>query len=152
MHPGKNLKMNQWLLLSARERLEHAEKLLLARLMKLNRPLYRTYLLKEELRSILHHPWQYMGALKRNLTNWCNAVMRSRIEPLKAVARRLRPHFDAIAAAFLHPAKIGVVEQVNGKIVHLRRAACGYRDVEYFKLKIYQRCSLPSNPWAEIIL
>jgi transposase len=149
---GKELKVNQWLLLSGRERLEHSEKLFLARLMKVNRPLYRAYLMKEELRAILHHPWKYMGALRRNLGRWCTAAMRSRIEPLKQVARRLRPQFEAIVAAYQHHVKLGVVEEVNGKIVQLRRDAHGYRNVEYFKLKIYQRCSLPSNPWAEIIL
>jgi hypothetical protein len=45
-----------------------------------------------------------------------------------------------------------LVEETNGKIVDLRRDAHGYRDREYFKLKIFQRCSLPSNPWAHIVL
>jgi hypothetical protein len=26
------------------------------------------------------------------------------------------------------------------------------RDPEYFKLKIFQRCSLPDNPWAKVVL
>jgi hypothetical protein len=34
----------------------------------------------------------------------------------------------------------------------LRREARGFRDPEYFKLKIFQRCSLPSNPWADVAL
>ena len=149
---GRVVKAKKWMLLRAREKLEHAQKLLLARLMKLNHRLYRAYLLKEQLRSILHHPWQYFGALRRNLLAWCRAVMYSRLEPLKEVAKRIRPHFDAIVAAYQHSIKLGLVEETNGKIVDLRRDAHGYRDREYFKLKIFQRCSLPSNPWAHIVL
>jgi len=33
-----------------------------------------------------------------------------------------------------------------------RLQARGYRDPEYFKLKILQRCGLPLNPWARIVL
>jgi len=149
---GKVVKAKKWLLLSARERLDQGHKVVLARLMKLNRRIYRAYLLKEQLREILHYPWRYFGALQRNLKAWCRSVMYSRIEPLKKVARRLRPHMEAIVEAFKHDIKMGLVEEVNGKIVKLRRSAHGYRDREYFKLKIFQRCSLPSNPWAHIVL
>ena len=47
---------------------------------------------------------------------------------------------------------MGLVESVNSKIAALRVQARGYRDPEYFKLKIFQRCSLPTNPWADIVL
>jgi len=149
---GRNFKAKKWMLLKAREDLGQGDKLKLARLMKLNRPLYRAYLLKEQLREILHHPWKYLGALEKNLAAWCNAVMRSRIPEMKRVAKRLRPHFAKVLAAFEVDVRLGLVEAINGVVALLRRQAHGYRDVEYFKLKIYQRCSLDSNPWAEIVL
>jgi len=149
---GKVIKAKKWMLLSGREKLEQNHKLELAKLMKLNRRLYRGYLLKEELRTILKHPWQYMTSLRKNLQNWCNATIRSRLEPLKQVARRLRPHFDAIVAAYDAHIPLGLVEEINGKIANLRRVAHGYKDREYFKLKIYQRCSLPDNPWRRIVV
>ena len=40
----------------------------------------------------------------------------------------------------------------TGNIAALRRQARGYRDPEYFKLKILQRCCLSHNPWARIVL
>ena len=149
---GRVLKAKKWMYLKAREKLEQGQKLLLARLMKLNQNLYRGYLLKEQLRSILHHPWRYLGALRRNLNDWCDAAVRSRLEEFGKVGRRLKKHVDSVIAAYTVKFKMGLVEAVNGKIVELRRAARGYRDREYFKLKIFQRCSLPNNPWAEIIL
>ena len=47
---------------------------------------------------------------------------------------------------------LGLCESINSKIGVLRFQARGYRDPEYFKLKIFQRCSLPDNPWARIVL
>jgi transposase len=68
------------------------------------------------------------------------------------VAKRLRPYFDTVIAGFMHGIKLGLVEAINGKIARLRAAAHGFSNREYFKLKIFQRCSLPHNPWARIVL
>lgn len=149
---GKDFKAKKWMLLSGRENLEHGQKLLLKKLMELNRPLYRAYLLKEELRSILRHSWTYLGALRRRLENWCRATMRSKLDPLKDVARRVRENAEAIIAVYQTGVRQGLIEGTNSKIQRLRIMARGYSDKEYFKLKIFQRCSLPSNPWSEIIL
>ncbi|UCE01309.1 MAG: ISL3 family transposase [Candidatus Latescibacterota bacterium] len=149
---GRTLKVKKWLLLSGRERLEHKNKLVLARLMRLNRPLYRAYLLKEEMRGILHHPWRYFGALRRNLHAWYQSAVRCRLPEMQKVARRLKPYFDNIVAGYEQRLRMGLMESINSKIAALRGAARGYRDREYFKLKIFQRCSLPHNPWARIVL
>jgi transposase len=149
---GRKLKAKQWMLLRAREKLERKHKLALAELMRVNRPLYRAYLLKEQLRGILHHPWVYLGALHRNLEGWCSSAVRSRIPELRDLGWRLRRHLEKVVAGFETGIKKGVVEANNGKVDLLRREARGYRNTEYFKLKIFQRCSLPDNPWAEITL
>ena len=49
-------------------------------------------------------------------------------------------------------ALLGLVEAINSKMAALRYQARGYRNPEYFKLKIIQRGSLPHNPWARIVL
>lgn len=149
---GRALKVKKWMLLSAYENLEHRHKLLLSRLVRTNRPLYRAHLLKEQLRGVLHHRWHYLGSLTRNLTAWCTAAVRSRIPEMAAVGRRVRPHLDKVVAGFGSGVKLGLVEATNGKVALLRREAHGFRDPEYFKLKIFQRCSLPDNPWAEVAL
>lgn len=149
---GRQFKVRKWLMLRAYEALELGQKRWLGRLLSRNRPLQRAYLLKEQLRAILHFPWRYLGALRRNLLVWCNMAVRSRLVPLKRVGRRLRIHIEKVVAAFEHDVPLGLVEVVNRKIGFLRRQAHGYRDVEYFKLKIYQRCSLANDPYAKVIL
>jgi len=149
---GRTLKVKKWLLLSARENLEHRDKLLLNRLMELNRPLYQAYLLKEQLRGILRHPWKYLGVLRDRLHDWIVTVLGSELPELERVALRLSEHLDAVIARHQHAVPLGLVEAINSKIAALRYQARGYRDPEYFKLKILQRCSLPHNPWATIVL
>ena len=149
---GRTLKVKKWLLLSARENLEHKHKLLLNELMELNQPLYQAYLLKEQLRGILRHPWKYFGVLRQRLHGWIVAVLGTGLRELERVALRLACHLDAVIAGHQHDVPLGLAESINSKIGALRYQARGYRDPEYFKLKIFQRCSLPDNPWARIVL
>jgi transposase len=149
---GRTFKVKKWLLLSARERLPHKDKLLLAKLMQHNEPLFQGYLLKEQLRGLLQYPWTYLGVLRRRLEEWMDAVMATDLVELMRVAWRLAPHVEAVVAGHRHHVKMGLVESINSKIAALRVQARGYRDPEYFKLKIFQRCGLPDNPWAQIVL
>lgn len=149
---GRTLKVKKWLLLTARERLRHKAKLELGQLLAPNEPLFKGYLLKEQLRGILHHPWKYFGALLKRLQEWIEMALSTKIPEILRMARRLEPHIEAVVAGHRHHLKMGLVESINGKIVALRVQAHGYRDPEYYKLKIFQRCSLPHNPWARIVL
>jgi transposase len=149
---GRTLKVKKWLLLSARENLAHKHKLLLNELMEQNRPLYQAYLLKEQLRGILRHPWRYFGVLRDRLHEWIVAALGTGLRELERVALRLASHLDAVIAGHEHDVPLGLAESINSKIKVLRFQARGYRDPEYFKLKIFQRCSLPHNPWARIVL
>jgi transposase len=149
---GRTFKVKKWLLLSARESLRHKDKLLLAKLMQLNEPLYQAYLLKEQLRDILRYPWRYLGALRGRIREWIDAAIATDVNELTRVARRLEPHLESVVAGHKHDIKLGLVESINSKIAALRVQARGYRDPDYFKLKIFQRCSLPDNPWAQVVL
>lgn len=149
---GRSLKVQKWMLLSARERLEHGKKLALTKLLSRNQPLYKAYLLKELLRAVLLHPWKYLGALRRRLEGWLAEASTAGLPEIARVAQRLAPHLEAVVAGHAHGVKLGLVEATNGKIAALRVQARGYRKREYHKAKIYQRCSLPDNPWARITL
>jgi len=149
---GQALKAKKWMLLIARERLKATDRRLLDRLRTLNAPLYTAYLLKEELRAMLRHPWKYLGALLRNLKAWAYAVQKAGHVELIKVASRLMTHFDKFAAGFSAGVRLGLVEAINGKIALIRRESRGIRNQQHFRFKIYQRCSLPKNPWAGIVL
>ena len=149
---GRTLKVKKWLLLSARENLARHDRQQLDELVELNQPLYLGYLLKEQLRGILRYPWRYFGVLRERLHGWIVAALGSGLKEFKPVALRIATHLDAVIAGHQHDVPLGLVEAINGKIAALRHQARGYRDPEYFKLKIFQRCSLADNPWALIVL
>lgn len=148
---GQLCKIKKWILLSAAENLKPEEKDLLRRLEELNHPLYQAYLLKEQLRGLLHYRWKYFGALRRNLRAWCAAAKAADPE-LAKVAIRLEGREEKVVAGFTPELRMGVVEAINGKIALLRRQARGYSVIDYFKLKIFQHCSLPDDPYAIIII
>jgi len=149
---GRTLKLKKWILLSAREKLIRKDRRILNQLAEINAPLYHAYLLKELLRAILSYPWKYLGALRRRLAWWIDIARLEELPEVVRVANRLEPHLEAVVAGHRYDIKLGLVEAINSKIGALRVQARGYRDPEYFKLKIFQRCGLPENPWARIIL
>ena len=109
-------------------------------------------MVKEYLRGVLTYPWKYLGVLRQRLEEWVKTARLAQIPELVRVADRLEPHLDAVVAGHRYDIKLGLVEAINSKIGALRVQARGYRDPEYFKLKIFQRCGLPDNPWAAIVL
>jgi len=149
---GRTLKVKKWLLLSAHENLARSDRRLLRELMQGNEPLYKGHLLKEQLRAILRHPWKYLGVLRARLQEWILAVFDAELPEFLTVAHRLARHLDAVIAGHAHHVPLGLAESRNSQIAALRFQARGYRDPEYFKLKILQRCGMPHNPWARIVL
>jgi transposase len=65
-------------------------------------------------------------------------VIRSQIEPLKKFARKLKEYLPGILAHYRWHLHTSLLEGINNKIKVLKRIAYGYRDDEYFFLKIRQ--------------
>src|SRR5439155_8710273 len=94
---GKVIKGTRWALLKDPSALTESQQGTLALLQKLNSPLYRGYLLKEQLRA-LYHPESKAHAEKL-LDAWLRAAARSKLNPFVKLARTLREHKDGILAA-----------------------------------------------------
>ncbi|MEI2422717.1 transposase, partial [Arthrospira platensis SPKY2] len=56
----------------------------------------RAWLYKEHLREILQR--KQINVVRSMLLQWCTNVMRSKVEPMKAVAAMIRKHLDGIIA------------------------------------------------------
>lgn len=70
----------------------------------------------------------------------CSWMMRSRLEPMKALARQLRRHWDDILAYFDHRYTNAILEGLNGIIQHVKTRARGFRNMDYFSTMIYLAC------------
>jgi len=107
----------------------------LEQLLKLNEPLNTAYILKEELRRLFD--CSAVEEAEEYLNNWLEKARASLIQPVMKFADKLASHRTGIFNYFKHRITTGKVEGINNKIKVLKRQAYGFRDMEYFKLRIY---------------
>ncbi|HXS95046.1 MAG TPA: transposase [Candidatus Limnocylindrales bacterium] len=83
------------------------------------------------------------------LHEWCRQTMRSRIEPMKKIARSLRQHRELILNYFRAQKLIssGVVEGLNNKAKITMRKSYGFRAYRALELAVYH--SLGNLPGPE---
>ena len=67
---------------------------------------------------------------------WYRWAIRSRLEPIKKVARSLKAHLDNILTFFTHRITNAALEGLNNRIAGLVKKAFGYRNRERFKTDI----------------
>ena len=65
-------------------------------------------------------------------------------DALKRFARRMKVHIEGILSHCHWPLHTSLIEGVNNKIKVIKRMAYGFRDDEYFFLRI--RAAFPGNP------
>ena len=84
----------------------------------------RAWLYREHLRDILDR--KQINVVTAMLRQWCTNVMRSRVAPMKEVARMIRKHFDGIVAWTQTRQTNGFIEALNGLFQAAKRKARGY--------------------------
>lgn len=138
----KVVKGSRWLLLKNKKNVtREKDRVRLKELLDANKALLKVYVLKDDLKQLWNY--RYPGAAKRFWKQWYSRAVRSRIEPLKAFARKLKDYLPGIIAHAHWPLNTSVLEGVNNKIKVIKRMAYGFRDDEYFFLKI--RSAFPGN-------
>jgi len=135
-HERAILKGTRWLLLKNPENLDNErnefDRLMAA--LRLNQPLAIAYYLKEDLRQI----WQQSNkrTARRVLKDWLARARASGIRILQQFADTLEEHQEGVLAYYDYPISTGPLEGTNNKIQTMKRQAYGFRDHEFFKLKI----------------
>lgn len=132
----KVLKGTLWLLLKNTENLDERrnERQRLEEALKLNKPLATAYYMKEDLRQLWNQPDK--ATAEAYLWDWTLRALASGIRMLIDVAKTLAAHRSGILAYYDYPISTGPLEGTNTKIRVLQRQAYGFRDLEFFKLKI----------------
>ncbi|MFW8602562.1 ISL3 family transposase, partial [Desulfobacterota bacterium M19] len=104
-------------------------------LFEINKPLFKMHSMKEQLRLFWGQPDRKRALAF--LIQWCFDALMSDIKPLVKVALTLVRHKKGILNYFPHKISSGPVEGTVNKIKTLKRQAYGFRDMEYFKLRLY---------------
>jgi transposase len=140
------LKHSRWCLLKRRENLTNQQTVKLAELLKYNLQSVRSYLMREDFQRF----WQYIspGWAGRFLDQWCTRAMRSKIEPMKKIARSLRAHRSLILNWFRAKGAIsaGTVEGLNNKAKLTTRKAYGFRTYEAIEIALYHSLGALPHP------
>jgi len=131
------LTKSRWLLLKRPENLTNKQESKLAELLQYNLRSVRSYLLKEEFQLF----WQYVSPYWAGefLDKWCTKTMRSKIEPMKKVARMLRRHRPLLLNWFRAKKQYssGIVEGFNTKAKLTTRKAYGFRTYKAAEIALY---------------
>jgi len=133
----KVLKGTRWLLLkrldNLDDRLREPQRLL--RALKLNESLATAYYLKDDLNQFWEQPDKRTAT--KFLEAWIADAENSGIRLLMKFAMSLAGHRHSLLAWYDHPISTGPLEGTNNKIKTLTRQAYGYRDFEFFRLKLF---------------
>ena len=132
----KILKGTRWLLLKNPENLaeERNELERLEEALELNKSLSIAYYLKEDLRQIWSQPNKRTA--RRVLRDWLARARASKIRILVQFAATLEEHQEGVLNYYEYRISTGPLEGTNNKIQLMKRQAYGFRDQEFFKLKI----------------
>ena len=135
----KEMKHKRFLILHRRKNLIEEEDIeSLEQLLESNKPLYTAYILKEEIADIFDDVDESRETVR--LEQWFKNVSDSGITEFLPVVSMIQSYLYGVLNYFKHRLTNAGSEGFNNKINVIKRAAFGFRDIEYFKLKIFQRC------------
>ena len=132
---GGALKGERFLLLKNYSDLDENGMERLNSLLEVNQPLLIAHTMKEQLRGFWEQKDRQTG--EEFLKKWCFDALMTGIKPLAKVAKSLWRRSEGFLNYFAHRISNGKAEGINNKIKTLKRQAYGYRDIEYFKLRLY---------------
>jgi transposase len=141
------LKHLRWKLLRRGNRVRGRAKNKLQSLLRSKLATGRAWMLKESFYDF----WRYRSVTWATafLSVWCERALRSRIEPMRKVARMLRAHEDLILNWFRAKGEVstGTVEGLNNKIRVVTRRSYGFRTYHAMELALYHNLGrLPEPP------
>jgi transposase len=132
-------KRTRFLWLKNPENLARDEHTRLSALLRLNSPIVKAYLLKEDLRRF----WTYRSTAWAggHLLQWLWRASHSRLEPFKKLARMLRAHLDGVLVWTKLRVSNGALEGMNNKVKVISHRAYGYRTTWTYIANIYHCCA-----------
>lgn len=136
------LKRTRFVLQKNPENLSSAERRKIAEVQAYNRPLYRAYLLKDTLASILGRRQYYVA--RDQLIGWIAWASRSKLAPFVRVARTIRKHLQGILGYLNTGLSNGRAEGLNGKARVITRRSYGFHSAQSLIAMLFLCCSTPA--------
>ncbi len=133
------LKHSRWCLLKRKENRTERQTAKLSELLQYNLQSVRSHLMREDFQRFWEY--RYPACAAKFLDEWCTRTMRSKIEPMKKMAKTLRRHRELILNWFRAEGAIssGIVEGFNNKAKLAIRKAYGFRTAEAIEIALYHQ-------------
>jgi transposase len=136
---GKWIKNTRWSLLKSPEKQTVRQLALLGEVQQANRPMFRAFLLKEELRLLYH--LEDPALAPAHLDAWLAWASRSRLEPFVKLARTIRRHRAGILAAIRLGLSNGRLEGLNSRIRLISHRSFGFHSAGPLIALVYLCCA-----------
>jgi transposase len=139
-----DFKNKRFLILSREKNLPVDKKETLDQLLRQNQILYKAYLLKEQLLDIMDE--KNVETAMDRLGTWKQNVQESTLKEFQSLIKTMDHYLYGIQNYFKHRITNAGSEGFNNKINLVKRRAYGFRDIEYFMLKILKICGGKTSP------
>ena len=136
---GRWIKGTRWSLLKAPAKQSVRQLALLGEVQHANKPMFRGFLLKEELRLLYHLDDPALAPA--HLDAWLAWASRSRLQPFVKLARTIRRHRPGILAAIRLGLSNGRLEGLNSRIRLISHRSFGFHSAEPLIALVYLCCS-----------
>jgi len=132
-------KHTRWILLRRKAKNKESYSEHLQELKEKNNHLFEMYLLKEDFLSIFDKEIDKDDA-KEQIVEWIERAKESIYEHISHFARKTEKRLDTLLNWFNHPISNGLSEGINNVIKSLLKRGYGYKDFDYFRMKVLQKC------------
>jgi len=131
---SNELKNSRFLIMKNPKNLTGDDPAKLEELFKANTKIFKVCMMGDVLKKLWNY--KYPASARKWFKGWYKNAVKSRIAPLKSFAQKMLKRIDGIIAHCKYPVHTGILEGVNNKIKVIKRVAYGFRDDEYFFLKV----------------
>jgi transposase len=137
---------SRWLLLKRPENLTEKQAVKLDKLLQYNLKSVRSHLMKEDFQRFW--TYTYPAWAGKFLDDWCVRAMRSKIEPMKKMAKTLRNKRELLLNWFRANGELssGVVEGFNNKLKLITRKSYGFRTQTAYETALYHNLGALPEP------
>jgi len=128
----------RFILLKNKKNLSDRQSVTLKKLCDVNQAIYKAMLLKESF--LQTYECKNIDDAKDHIVDWVDQAFFSGLQPFIELAYSVIDKMKYILNWFKKKISSAISEGFNNKIKRLKRMAYGYKDIDYFKLKIHQHC------------
>ena len=120
----------------------------LEQLAKINEPLYLAYLHKESFYDFFTYLPSEVKQAEGFLIKWIVEAFKSKLKAMTEFAEYIKRNTQILLNIIRTGRSSAISEGINRKISVIKSMAYGYRNIQYFMLKILQRCGVLGINWT----